>query len=96
MKKTLLSSFIFLLPAIAIAQPAAGKPQSMSDAFMMQLDSNKDGKVSQEEFIAPHKKQFAAMDSNGDGAIDQAEIQALEKRVREQMQKMREQAPAQR
>ncbi len=89
MKKTLLSSVLFLLPVIADAQPTATRPASMSDAFMLQLDSNKDGKVTKEEFFAPHEKQFANMDSNKDGAIDKAEIETVEKQWREQMEKMR-------
>lgn len=89
MKKTLPLFILLLLPMMAGAQPAASKPASMSDAFMLQLDSNKDGKVTKEEFFAPHEKQFANMDSNNDGAVDKAEIEAVEKQWRERMEKMR-------
>jgi len=89
MKKALLSIVLLSLPAIAGAQSAESRPASMSDAFMLQLDSNKDGKVTKEEFFAPHEKQFANMDSNKDGAIDKTEIQAVEKQWRERMEKMR-------
>ena len=86
--KTLL---LVLLPAMACAEPPQGRPSSMSEAFMMQLDANRDGKVSKAEFLANEEKQFDQMDSNKDGNIDRAEIEAMEKRMREQMQKMRKQ-----
>jgi hypothetical protein len=91
MKKTLLAGISLLLPAMVLAQPQpGGQPHSMTDAFMM-LDSDKDGKVSRTEFLAPYEKRFARMDSNGDGAVDRAEIGALEKTMRERMEKLRQQ-----
>ncbi len=90
MKKTVIPFVLAFLPAIAVALPPGGaNPASMSDAFMQQLDSNKDGAVSKAEFLAPQEKQFADMDGNKDGVVDRAEIEAIEKSMREQMQKMR-------
>ncbi len=96
MKKPLLIVFSLLLSPLALAQPPQGaQPRSMADAFMMQLDTNKDGKVSKAEFIAPHEKRFAQMDKNGDGSVSRAEIEAVEKAMRERMEQMRrQQAPA--
>ncbi|WP_457674030.1 hypothetical protein [Thiolapillus sp.] len=98
MKRFLPTGLALLLPALALAQPPAGQPpRSMADAFMAQLDSNRDGKVSKAEFIAPHEKRFAQIDRNGDGVVDKAEIEALEKSMRERMEQMRQQrqqAPA--
>lgn len=91
MKNTIILSLVLLLPAVAVAQAPAGGPASMSDAFMLQLDSNKDRKVSKAEFIAPHEKQFADMDSNKDGVIDKIEVETIEKQWREQLNKMRKQ-----
>ena len=89
MKKLIIPSLLALLPVLANAQPPAGRPSSMSEAFMMQLDANRDGKVSKAEFLANEENQFDKMDSNKDGDIDRTEIEAMEKRMREQMQKMR-------
>ena len=95
MKTTLFISISLLLPSMVLAQPQPGaQPHSMTDAFMM-LDSDKDGKVSKAEFLAPYEKRFARMDSNSDGVVDRAEIGVLEKTMRERMEKMRQQhAPA--
>ncbi len=89
MKNTIILFIVSLLPTLAAAQAPAGKPASMSEAFMQQLDGDKDGKVSKEEFLAPHEQQFSNMDANKDGAIDRAEIEAVEKQWRERMDKMR-------
>ncbi|WP_456417177.1 hypothetical protein [Thiolapillus sp.] len=88
MKKLVISFVLPIVPAIAFALPPGASPTSMSDAFMQQLDSNKDGAVSKAEFLAPQEKQFANMDANKDGVVDRAEIEAVEKAMREQMQKM--------
>ncbi len=55
----------------------------------MQLDTNKDGKISREEFNAPNNKRFDMLDTNKDGQIDQAEIAAAREKMRAEMQKMR-------
>lgn len=47
---------------------------------MQDVDTNKDGVISREEFSAAHQaradKMFAKLDTNNDGKIDQAERQA--------------------
>lgn len=40
------------------------------------LDTNKDGKLSLEEFTAPLKKRFAELDANHDGFLDETELKA--------------------
>jgi Ca2+-binding EF-hand superfamily protein len=92
MKTTVATTFALLLPLAAAAQPPAGNPSpSLADSFMNSLDANKDGKVDKAEFLKPYEAQFQSMDTNGDGAIDRGEIEAVEKKVRERMQQMRQQ-----
>ena len=45
---------------------------------MAMMDTDKDGKVSKEEFMAAHEKMFAAKDTNNDGSLDAAEMKAGE------------------
>ncbi len=59
------------------------------------MDTDKDGKVSQDEYLA-HARQraerlFKMLDSNGDGFLTKDEFQAGRKRVRERMQEKRSQ-----
>lgn len=69
--------------ALGLAQIASAE-QSATDGKrcgrmqgMQESDTNKDGAVSREEFMAAHQaraeKIFAKMDANKDGKIDQAE-----------------------
>lgn len=52
----------------------------------MKLDTDGDGKVSYEEYLASkekaHERQFKKMDTNGDGFIDAAEKQAQKDKMR--------------
>lgn len=92
MKTLLAVTPLLLLPALSSAQqPPGDAPRSMADAFMQQLDANKDGRVSESEFLEPHKRQFKNMDSNRDGGIDQAEIKAFEQQMRQRMEQRRQQ-----
>ena len=95
--KHLLPTLLVLLPGLALAQPpAGGQPPSRSQAFMENLDSNKDGKVDKGEFLKPFEAQFEMMDQNKDGAIEKGEFEAIEKQMRERMQQMRRQEQGQR
>jgi len=67
---------------LAIAAPALAQQSHDPVAdFMGRFDTNKDGKVTLEEFEAPQqeaiKQQFRYMDKNGDGNLDDDELQAL-------------------
>lgn len=68
-KITLSTGLLVLLTASAQAQmrPSAG-------AMFDDADSNKDGLVSRDEFIAARAGQFNRLDRNGDGFIDDADI----------------------
>ena len=83
----------FLLLGMIAAPLAAQTPAqpSMSEMFMKQMDENKDGKVSKEEFLKPNEAQFKHMDKNGDGGIDKAEVDAFAEEMRQRMMQMQQQ-----
>ncbi len=60
---------------------------------MAEADTNKDGKISHDEFIAASTKRaeemFKRMDTNNDGFIDQAEKEAMHEKMREHMKDWR-------
>lgn len=90
-----------LLPALGLLalagpshaqQPPAQAPQgSPIKMFIIQLDINKDGKVSLEEFMMPQQEQFKFMDKDGDGYITEAEFEAFAQEMRQKMQQLQQQ-----
>jgi len=71
------------------AAPTADHPPHRMDA-----DTNKDGKISRDEFRAAQEKRsdemFKRMDTNGDGVIDQDEKKAMGDKMRERRDHRRE------
>ena len=65
---------------------AQGAGDRMAE-YIKKIDTNGDGKISKEEFMANAKKEaeerFAKVDANGDGVIDESEIKAAAEKVRE-------------
>ncbi len=53
----------------ALAQDAAPADMQPADAFIQQLDTDGDGKVSLEEALAPQQQRFDEIDADGDGYI---------------------------
>lgn len=92
-----------LLPALGLLalastshaqQPPAQAPEgSPVKMFIMQLDADKDGKISLEEFILPQQEQFKFMDKDGDGYITEAEFEAFAQEMRQRMQQQMQQQP---
>jgi Ca2+-binding EF-hand superfamily protein len=66
---------------------ADGKHCERMKHDMMDADSNKDGTISKDEFMAAHQaranKMFEMLDANHDGKIDQAERDAMKTKWKE-------------
>ena len=62
------------------------EPAAAGDAFMHHYDSDKDGRISLEEFQAPAARQFEEMDANADGGISADEATAFVEKLRIEMQ----------
>lgn len=71
-------------PAMAQFSPAR-----VIARMTMALDSDKDGKVSGDEFTAGAKKRFEALDANKDGVVDAAEVRAAAKKMNERIENAR-------
>jgi uncharacterized low-complexity protein len=60
------------------AKPMEGKCGGMkageAKCGMPMMDANKDGKVSQDEFVKGHEAMFGTMDANKDGFLDNTEM----------------------
>jgi Ca2+-binding EF-hand superfamily protein len=65
---------LFTTSAIAQDEPAAAS--SPADAFIQQLDTDGDGKVSLDEALAPQKTRFSETDTDGDGFVSSEEASA--------------------
>jgi hypothetical protein len=88
-KKALVPALALLaLPTLALAQPPGGGgggpprgPQTPEqiEANFKQMDTNKDGSISKEEWAAAGRREqgFARFDQNGDGKITLEEMKAV-------------------
>lgn len=68
------------IPAIAADGPAKG---DRGAKMFEKLDADKNGTISEAEFIAKSKERFAAMDANGDGQVTPEEAKAVHEKMRE-------------
>ena len=100
MKKILvLSAAILALQAMPVlAEEGGPKPdgnhgKGMDRMFEMQ-DTNKDGAVSEDEYLAFGKARFAETDANKDGKITKEEIKAHRDAMREKYKAMKKEQEA--
>jgi Ca2+-binding EF-hand superfamily protein len=61
---------------IASSPKAQERVSHVADKMIKRMDTNGDGVVSQDEYMAAVKQRFAKMDKNGDGFIDADELPA--------------------
>ena len=67
---------------LALFSTTAIAGRDSASAFISSLDENRDGKVSQEEFLKPSIDEFDKIDRNGDGGIDSSEAEIYIKQMR--------------
>jgi len=70
----------FRPPFRAGGRDALEKAEKRYKERLNSMDTNKDGKVSKGEYMAFHRKQFAAADSNKDGKVDVWEYRSQQRR----------------
>jgi Ca2+-binding EF-hand superfamily protein len=82
----------------AKGQPAKPKRKDGTSAkpYLSGLDSNKDGRVSQKEYLARREKAFAAMDLNRDGVVSREEARSAKKQAQQRREAKKAQAKAKR
>lgn len=61
-----------------------GQMQQKMQQHMKEVDTNGDGNISKEEFMANCEKRFAKMDANGDGQITAEERQQMRAKWKQQ------------
>lgn len=75
--KTLYTSLTLALIALApVSAMAADAPMHDKMGHWKEADTNGDGVISKQEFMAEQEKRFKEIDTNGDGNISQDEMQA--------------------
>jgi Ca2+-binding EF-hand superfamily protein len=87
-----------IAPALlfALATPLAAQQQGQnvpdpSEQFMQELDTNRDGNVTLQEFMKPTEDGFREMDKNGDGLLTKPEVDAYAKEMQQRMQQQQHQ-----
>jgi len=79
-----------LLLALGLVSPVMADQHRMEDKadhMMEKCDKNKDGKISETEFIESKREHFKEADKNGDGMLDKSEVESMLKEKRKMMNK---------
>lgn len=74
----------------APADAAAPGPMHEKGDHWKKIDTNGDGVISHDEFMANSETRFKEMDTNGDGKLSKEELQAHREKMRERFKEMRE------
>ncbi|MCD8497515.1 MAG: hypothetical protein LRZ85_05205 [Alphaproteobacteria bacterium] len=91
MKKllTLAAVAMIAVPVTAHAEDTAKGDHKGPGKMFEETDTDGDGMMSKDEFMAFHEKRFAEMDGNGDGKISTEEAKAKAQEWREKMKERR-------
>jgi len=83
MNKKLMIILLFAVPVLSLSakhhkgeHPGKGKKGAMHAKMFEKIDTDKDGKISKQEWQAHHDEKFAELDADKDGAISQDEFKA--------------------
>lgn len=76
MIKHLLLTVLIVAPLSAMAADK-GKVEDNANEMFSMCDSNKDGKISKEEYNKEKTEKFAKYDTNSDGALDKMEHEKM-------------------
>jgi hypothetical protein len=71
----------------------AGKDPRMEqgiDMMFQDMDTNRDGKISRDEFMAYQEKQFKRLDANGKGYITKDDVRADMEKMRQEAERMQQ------
>ncbi len=66
-----------------------GGDQKGSGAFFQKIDTDGDGAISSEEFMASHEDHFKKMDADGDGKVTQEEMHNARQAMKDKRQEKR-------
>lgn len=90
-KPTTAVSGVAVPPGTKAAAPVrlGPDPDQMAKQQIARFDTNKDGKVSLDEFLKPAKDSFKRTDANNDGFVTAEELVAFNKRQMEEFMKTR-------
>lgn len=85
--------FLALILALSVISPAVMADHHGGDkkkAKVVKMDTDENGAVSKEEFMAAQEERFTKMDADGDGSISTDEYKAAAKDWREKRKEMKE------
>ncbi len=70
-------------------EKGAHKPKDMKSKLYDKVDTNEDGKISKEEYLADAANKFDSMDSNADGFISKEEMKEFREKMRSKFKEHR-------